>query len=69
MAHCSWTRAGPSTLGSLTVVSMLCCLASFYPQVWLNYTRKSVTGLSFEYQAYNITGQYAVAAMQKLSCE
>ena len=29
---------------------------SFYPQVWLNYKRKSVTGLSLEYQAYNITG-------------
>lgn len=29
---------------------------SFYPQIILNYRRKSVTGLSFEYQAYNITG-------------
>jgi hypothetical protein len=30
---------------------------SFYPQIWLNYKRKSVTGLSLEYQAYNITGK------------
>jgi len=29
---------------------------SFYPQVILNHKRKSVTGLSFEYQAYNMTG-------------
>jgi len=29
---------------------------SFYPQVILNYNRKSVDGLSFEFLAYNITG-------------
>jgi cystinosin len=29
---------------------------SFYPQVFLNHSRKSVLGLSFEFQAYNITG-------------
>lgn len=29
---------------------------SFYPQVILNYQRKSVTGLSLEFQAYNLTG-------------
>jgi len=29
---------------------------SFYPQVILNYRRKSVAGLSLEYQMYNITG-------------
>ena len=29
---------------------------SFYPQVWLNYTRQSVRGLSFEFLAYNATG-------------
>ena len=30
--------------------------ASFYPQVWLNYKRKSVVGLSFDYLNYNILG-------------
>lgn len=29
---------------------------SFYPQVFLNYARKSVIGLNFDYLAYNITG-------------
>jgi len=29
---------------------------SFYPQVWLNYSRKSVVGLSFDYQSYNLVG-------------
>lgn len=29
---------------------------SFYPQVILNYTRKSVIGLNFDFLAYNITG-------------
>lgn len=29
---------------------------SFYPQVILNFRRKSVTGLSLEFQAYNVTG-------------
>jgi cystinosin len=29
---------------------------SFYPQVILNYKRKSVDGMSFEYIAYNLTG-------------
>jgi cystinosin len=29
---------------------------SFYPQVFLNYYRKSVEGLSFEYQALNLVG-------------
>lgn len=30
--------------------------ASFYPQVILNYKRKSVIGLSFDYLDYNILG-------------
>ena len=34
----------------------ICWSVSFYPQVLLNWRRKSVRGLSFEYQAYNITG-------------
>jgi cystinosin len=29
---------------------------SFYPQIILNYQRKSVDGMSFEFLAYNITG-------------
>jgi len=29
---------------------------SFYPQIWMNYQRKSVVGLSFDYQAYNLLG-------------
>jgi cystinosin len=29
---------------------------SFYPQILLNYRRKSVDGMSFEYFAYNLTG-------------
>lgn len=29
---------------------------SFYPQVWLNFQRKSVVGLSFDFLAYNFTG-------------
>jgi len=29
---------------------------SFYPQIWLNYTRRSVIGLSFDYQLYNLLG-------------
>eukprot|EP00045_Choanoeca_perplexa_P004143 m.35707 g.35707 ORF g.35707 m.35707 type:complete len:310 (-) comp12420_c0_seq3:88-1017(-) len=29
---------------------------SFYPQAILNYTRKSVVGLSFDYQVYNVIG-------------
>jgi LCT (Lysosomal Cystine Transporter) family transporter len=35
---------------------------SFYPQVWLNYKRKSVVGLSFDFLALNIVGHsmYAI---------
>jgi cystinosin len=29
---------------------------SFYPQVILNWRRKSVVGLSFDYNAYNVIG-------------
>lgn len=29
---------------------------SFYPQVYLNFVRKSVIGLNFDYVAYNLTG-------------
>eukprot|EP00794_Sanderia_malayensis_P007924 gene7924-8779_t len=29
---------------------------SFYPQVWVNFRRKSVIGLNFDFLAYNITG-------------
>ena len=27
---------------------------SFYPQTWMNFRRKSVIGLSFDYQLYNL---------------
>ena len=47
----------------LTLLSAFCGItyflawsASFYPQVILNYKRKSVTGLSFDYLHYNILG-------------
>ncbi|XP_065834509.1 cystinosin-like [Oscarella lobularis] len=33
-----------------------CWSISFYPQVILNFRRKSVVGLNFDYLAYNITG-------------
>ncbi|CAG2165995.1 unnamed protein product [Oppiella nova] len=29
---------------------------SFYPQMWINYKRKSVVGLNFDYLGLNITG-------------
>lgn len=29
---------------------------SFYPQIWINFKRKSVVGLNFDYVALNITG-------------
>ncbi|KAL0216745.1 hypothetical protein P9112_008929 [Eukaryota sp. TZLM1-RC] len=29
---------------------------SFYPQIFLNYRRKSVVGLSFDFQVYNLIG-------------
>eukprot|EP00038_Savillea_parva_P025982 m.50521 g.50521 ORF g.50521 m.50521 type:complete len:282 (+) comp7242_c0_seq2:284-1129(+) len=35
---------------------------SFYPQVYYNWTRKSVVGLNFDYLIYNITGFLAYAA-------
>jgi len=34
----------------------LCWSISFYPQVWVNYKRQSVEGLSFDFLLYNITG-------------
>ena len=47
----------------LGFVSFLCGLiyflawsASFYPQAFLNWKRKSVVGLSFDYLYYNFTG-------------
>jgi len=33
-----------------------CWSISFYPQVWVNYKRKSVEGLSFDFLLFNITG-------------
>lgn len=47
----------------LSLLSALCGLiyfvawsASFYPQAYLNWKRKSVIGLSFDYLHYNILG-------------
>eukprot|EP00190_Bangiopsis_sp_CCMP1999_P004250 CAMPEP_0198736190 /NCGR_PEP_ID=MMETSP1475-20131203/64095_1 /TAXON_ID= ORGANISM="Unidentified sp., Strain CCMP1999" /NCGR_SAMPLE_ID=MMETSP1475 /ASSEMBLY_ACC=CAM_ASM_001111 /LENGTH=246 /DNA_ID=CAMNT_0044499961 /DNA_START=1 /DNA_END=741 /DNA_ORIENTATION=+ len=40
-----------------------CCWSvSFYPQVWLNLKRKSVTGLSLDFVAYNLLGFSCYAA-------
>lgn len=61
-ANLLWYEYVPDALSLVTsarpLIRHLCRppVSSFYPQVWLNYKRKSVTGLSFEYQAYNITG-------------
>ena len=33
-----------------------CWSLSFYPQVWINYKRKTVAGLSLDYQLLNILG-------------
>jgi len=33
-----------------------CWSLSFYPQVWTNFRRKSVIGLSFDFLLYNVTG-------------
>jgi cystinosin len=35
---------------------------SFYPQVWTNWRRKSVVGLSFDFEAYNLIGFACYAA-------
>lgn len=37
-------------------VYFACWSISFYPQVYLNWKRKSVVGYSFDYVAYNISG-------------
>eukprot|EP01111_Echinosteliopsis_oligospora_P004543 TRINITY_DN1753_c0_g1_i1.p1 TRINITY_DN1753_c0_g1~~TRINITY_DN1753_c0_g1_i1.p1 ORF type:complete len:270 (-),score=44.68 TRINITY_DN1753_c0_g1_i1:46-855(-) len=34
----------------------VCWSLSFYPQVWLNYRRKSVLGLSMDFMLYNVVG-------------
>lgn len=42
----------------------LCCAAwsiSFYPQVWLNWGRKSVVGLSLDFQVLNMLGWVAAS--------
>ncbi len=40
----------------LRIVLLLLLLFSFLPQIWMNYQRKSCTGLSFEFQVFNIYG-------------
>eukprot|EP00188_Purpureofilum_apyrenoidigerum_P000856 Plantae.Rhodophyta-Purpureofilum_apyrenoidigerum.ctg14292.p1 GENE.Plantae.Rhodophyta-Purpureofilum_apyrenoidigerum.ctg14292~~Plantae.Rhodophyta-Purpureofilum_apyrenoidigerum.ctg14292.p1 ORF type:complete len:247 (-),score=42.41 Plantae.Rhodophyta-Purpureofilum_apyrenoidigerum.ctg14292:514-1254(-) len=39
-----------------------CWSISFYPQVWLNFKRKSVVGLSLDFVAYNLLGFFCYAA-------
>lgn len=34
---------------------------SFYPQIWINFRRKSVVGLSFDFLALNIVGHTSYA--------
>jgi cystinosin len=34
----------------------VCWSISFYPQIWVNWRRKSVVGFSFDYLALNIFG-------------
>lgn len=49
---------------SLTVgwVYFVAWSISFYPQIWINYKRKSVVGLSFDFMALNFVGHtlYAI---------
>merc|ERR1711871_1913341 len=42
-----------STIGWTYFMAWSC---SFYPQVYLNWTRKSVVGLSFDFEVYNLLG-------------
>ena len=37
-------------------IYFLAWTVSFYPQIWLNYKRKSVEGLNFDYVLLNIIG-------------
>ncbi len=37
----------------------LCWTISFYPQFWVNYKRKSISGLTLDYFALNVTGYLA----------
>eukprot|EP00048_Salpingoeca_helianthica_P021695 m.13865 g.13865 ORF g.13865 m.13865 type:complete len:317 (+) comp6301_c0_seq1:31-981(+) len=41
---------------------------SFYPQVILNYRRKSVVGLSFEYQLFNVIGFACYSTFNLMLC-
>ncbi|PAA52560.1 hypothetical protein BOX15_Mlig026004g5 [Macrostomum lignano] len=48
-----WINVINFTVGLLYV---FCWSASYYPQTWLNYTRKSVVGLNFDFVGFNIMG-------------
>jgi len=48
-----WVRSFTVIIGW---VYFLAWAVSFFPQVILNYQRKSVVGLAFEYMMYNLTG-------------
>ncbi|CAN9500792.1 unnamed protein product [Ophioblennius macclurei] len=63
--HRSWARIRFLVVHSnaLSVLSevigwmyFLAWSVSFYPQVWTNWTRKSVVGLNFDFLALNLTG-------------
>lgn len=53
-------RAEPSFWGRLSAIVgwayFLAWSVSFYPQVYVNYVRRSVVGLSFDYQLLNLVG-------------
>lgn len=38
------------------ILYVICWSASYYPQTWLNYRRKSVVGLNFDFVSLNIVG-------------
>lgn len=59
----SYVRVGVWKLSSLNVVSVVfgwiyfaAWSVSFYPQIYLNWKRKSVVGLSFDFVFLNVTG-------------
>lgn len=46
---------------SLTLDSTFCWSASFYPQPWLNWQRKSVTGCAIDFPTLNVLGFFSYA--------
>jgi len=58
-----WLREVGAVIGW---IYFLAWSVSFYPQVWINFKRKSVVGLNFDYIALNIMG-YLCYAIYSLS--